>query len=106
MNLAITGTIKDDILDLVEVAYTLTKFMLENYKENLLQRYSLEEKKIDEILQQDQAENENIYEIMQLIGRRRGAILGGNIDDERTAKLILDDFRSGKLGKITLEIPE
>ena len=53
--------------------------MLENYKENLLQRYSLEEKKIDEILQQDQAENENIYEIMQLIGRRRGAILGGNI---------------------------
>ena len=44
MNLAITGTIKDDILDLVEVAYTLTKFMLENYKENLLQRYSLEEK--------------------------------------------------------------
>ena len=106
MNLATTGTIKDDILDLVEVAYTLTKFMLENYKENLLQRYSLEEKKIDEILQQDQAENENIYEIMQLIGRRRGAILGGNIDDERTAKLILDDFRSGKLGKITLEIPE
>ena len=106
MNLAITGTIKDDILDLVEVAYTLTKFMLENYKENLLQRYSLEEKKIDEILQQDQAENENIYEIMQLIGRRRGAILGGNIYDERTAKLILDDFRSGKLGKITLEIPE
>lgn len=105
MNLAITGTIKDDILDLVEVAYTLTKFMLENYKENLLQRYSLEEKKIDEILQQDQAENENIYEIMQLIGRRRGAILGGNIDDERTAKLILDDFRSGKLGKITLENP-
>ena len=106
MNLAITGTIKDDILDLVEVAYTLTKFMLENYKENLLQRYSLEEKKIDEILQQDQAENENIYEIMQPIGRRRGAILGGNVDDERTAKLILDDFRSGKLGKITLEIPE
>lgn len=106
MNLAITGTIKDDILELTEVAYTLTKFMLENYRNNLLQRYSLEEKKIDEILQQDQAENENIYEIMQLIGRRRGAILGGNIDDERTAKLILDDFRSGKLGKITLEIPE
>lgn len=105
INLAITGTIKDDILDLVEVAYTLTKFMLENYKENLLQRYSLEEKKVDEILQQDQAENENIYEIMQLIGRRRGAILGGNVDDERTAKLILDDFRSGKFGNITLEMP-
>ena len=43
---------------------------------------------------------------MQLIGKKRGAILGGRVDDERTSKLILDDFRSGKLGKITLEIPE
>jgi ribosome biogenesis GTPase A len=106
MNLAITGTIKDDILELTEVAYTLTKFMLENYRNNLLQRYSLDEKQINEILNQEQAENENIYEIMQLIGKKRGAILGGRVDDERTSKLILDDFRSGKLGKITLEIPE
>ena len=43
---------------------------------------------------------------MQLIGKKRGAILGGRIDDERTSKLILDDFRSGKLGNITLELPE
>ena len=106
MNLAITGTIKDDILELTEVAYTLTKFMLENYRNNLLQRYSLDEKQINEILNQEQAENENIYEIMQLIGKKRGAILGGRVDDERTSKLILDDFRSSKLGKITLEIPE
>ena len=106
MNLAITGTIKDDILELTEVTYTLTKFMLKNYKLNLLQRYSLNEEQIDEILNQEQAENENIYEIMQLIGKKRGAILGGRVDDERTSKLILDDFRSGKLGKITLEIPE
>ena len=106
MNLAITGTIKDDILELTEVAYTLIKFMLENYKINLLQRYSLNEEQIDEILNQEQAENENIYEIMQLIGKKRGAILGGRVDDERTSKLILDDFRSGKLGNITLEIPE
>lgn len=106
MNLAITGTIKDDILELTEVAYTLTKFILENYRNNLLQRYSLDEKQINEILNQEQAENENIYEIMQLIGKKRGAILGGRVDDERTSKLILDDFRSSKLGKITLEIPE
>ena len=105
MNLAITGTIKDDILDLIEVAYMLIKFMLENYKENLLQRYSFSEEQINEILNQEQAENENIYEIMQLIGKKRGAILGGRVDDERTSKLILDDFRSGKLGKITLEMP-
>ena len=106
MNLAITGTIKDDILELTEVAYTLTKFMLENYRNNLLQRYSLDEKQINEILNKAQADNENIYEIMQLIGKKRGAILGGRVDDERTSKLILDDFRSSKLGKITLEIPE
>ena len=106
MNLAITGTIKYDILELTEVSYTLTKFMLENYRNNLLQRYSLDEKQINEILNQEQAENENIYEIMQLIGKKRGAILGGRVDDERTSKLILDDFRSSKLGKITLEIPE
>ena len=60
MNLAITGTIKDDILELTEVAYTLTKFMLENYRNNLLQRYSLDEKQINEILNQEQAENGNI----------------------------------------------
>ena len=106
MNLAITGTIKDDILELTEVAYTLIKFMLENYSSNLLQRYSLNEELVNEILNQDQAENENIYEIMQLIGKKRGAILGGRVDDERTSKLILDDFRSGKLGNITLEMPE
>ena len=103
MNLAITGTIKDDILELTEVEYKLIKFMLENYKINLLQRYSLNEEQIGEILRQDQAKNENIYEIMQLIGKKRGAILGGRIDDERTSKLILDDFRSGKLGNITLD---
>ena len=105
MNLAITGTIKDDILELTEVAYTLTKFMLENYKTNLLKRYSLNEEQVNNILSQEQAENENIYEIMQLIGKKRGAILGGRVDDERTSKLILDDFRSGKLGNITLEMP-
>ena len=104
INLAITGTIKDDILELTEIAYFLTKFLLENYRENLIQRYSLDEKQIEEILNQDQLENENIYEIMQLIGKKRGAVAsGGIIDDEKTSKIILEDFRSGKLGKITLE---
>ena len=104
LNLAYTGTIKDTILELTEIAYNLTKFLLTEYKKNLLDRYSLDEDKIDEILLQDQNENENIYEIMQLIGKKRGAIIsGGNIDDDKTSRIILDDFRSGKLGKITLE---
>lgn len=104
LNLAFTGTIKDDILEITEVAYSLIKFLLENYRNNLIERYSLNEQVINEILSQDQEENQNIYEIMQLIGKKRGAIIsGGNIDDEKTSKIILDDFRSGKLGKISLE---
>lgn len=104
LNLAFTGTIKDEILEITEIAYCLTKFLLENYKNNLIERYSLDEQLIKDILSQEQDENQNIYEIMQLIGKRRGAIIsGGNIDDEKTSKIILDDFRSGRLGKISLE---
>lgn len=104
LNLAFTGTIKDDVLEITEIAYNLTKYLLENYRNNLLERYSLNENDVNSILEQNQDENLNIYEIMQLIGKRRGAIVsGGNIDDEKTAKIILEDFRSGKLGKITLE---
>lgn len=104
LNLAFTGTIKDDILELTEIAYNLIKFLLKNYKKNLLERYSLNEKNVNEILSQNQEENQNIYEIMQLIGKRRGAVIsGGNIDDEKTSKIILEDFRSGKLGRITIE---
>ena len=104
LNLAFTGTIKDEVLEITEIAYCLTKFLLQNYKSNLIERYSLNEQNINEILSQNQEENQNIYEIMQLIGKKRGAIIsGGNIDDEKTSKIILDDFRCGKLGKITLE---
>ena len=104
LNLAFTGTIKDDILEMTEIAYSLTKFLLENYKENFENRYSISEETINEILQQDQMENENIYEIMQLVGKKRGAIIsGGNIDDEKTSKIILEDFRTGRFGKISLE---
>ena len=104
LNLAFTGTIKDDILEMTEIAYSLTKFLLENYKENFEKRYSISDEQINEILSQEQPENENIYEIMQLVGRKRGAIIsGGNIDDEKTSKIILEDFRTGRLGKISLE---
>lgn len=106
LNLAFTGTIKDTILEITEVAYNLTKFLLNEYKDNLIERYSLDREVVDKILEQDRMENENIYEVMQLIGKKRGAIIsGGNIDDEKTSRIILDDFRSGKLGKISLERP-
>lgn len=104
INLALTGSIKEEILDKVELAYNLTKFLLDKYKTNLCERYKLDGKYIEEILQRDLPENDNIYEIMQEIGKKRGCIIsGGNIDDEKTAKIMLDEFKNGKLGKITLE---
>lgn len=104
LNLAFTGTIKDDVLPKVEVAYRLLKYLLEKYKQNVLTRYKLSEEEVDEILSQNQEENSNIYEVMCLIGKKRGCIVsGGNIDDEKVSNILLDDFRSCKLGKITLE---
>ena len=104
LNLAFTGTIKDDVLEQTEIAYQLLKFLLENYRQNVTERYKITLDYIEKVLSQDQPENFNIYEIMQEIGKKRGAIIsGGEIDDEKTAKIILDDFRSGRLGKITIE---
>ena len=105
LHLAFTGSIKEDVLDRIEVAYELTKYLLEEYPEKICQRYQLNEEYIKEIMGQDfQPENQNIYEIMQEIGRRRGCIIsGGNIDDEKTAKILLDEFKNGVLGKITIE---
>lgn len=105
LHLAFTGSIKEDVLDRIEVAYELTKYLLEEYPEKICQRYQLKEEYIKEVMGQDfQPENQNIYEIMQEIGRKRGCIIsGGNIDDEKTAKILLDEFKNGVLGKITIE---
>lgn len=106
LNLAFTGTIKEDILQRVDIAYYLTKFLIENDKEKLCQRYKIPEALIEEKLQQEQPENENIYEIMLEIGRKRGCIIsGGNIDEEKTARILLDEFKNGIIGKITIEKP-
>ena len=104
LNLAFTGTIKDDILPKVEVAYRLFKYLLENHLESVLERYKLYKEEIEEILSRDDAENNNIYEVMCLIGRKRGCIVsGGNVEDEKVSNIILDDFRNCKFGRITLE---
>ena len=104
LHLAFTGTIKEDILQKIEIAYELVKFLLENERKLLYERYKLDNDYVEKTLNQEQAENINIYEIMQEIGRKRGCIIsGGNIDDEKTAKIILDEFKNGKLGRITIE---
>ena len=92
LNLAYTGSIKDDILEKTEIAYQLLNYLVQNYKSNLETRYKLE---IGE---------ETILDLMEMIGRKRGAIVsGGRVDLEKVSNLVLDDFRSGKLGRMTLE---
>ncbi len=104
LNLSYIGTIKDDVLEKTEIAFNLLKFMQKNYKENILERYKIEINVMDEIMEKEISLNEQIMEIFNIIGRKRGAIIsGGNIDEEKVAKIILDDFRSGKLGRISLE---
>ncbi len=105
LHLAFTGTIKEDILQRTEIAYYLVKFLIENYPKVLCERYKLTEEYINEQLEnQERLENENIYEIFLAIGKKRGCIIsGGNIDEEKTARIVLDEFKNGKIGKITLE---
>ena len=106
LNLAYTGTIKEDILSTLDIGYELVKVLQKDYLSNLQERYKLQENEITDILQNEELEeNEKIIEIMNLIGKKRGAVIsGGEIDLERVASIVLDDFRSGKLGRITLEM--
>lgn len=104
LHLAFTGTIKDQILEKTEIAYQLLKYLLEEEKEKLCERYKLEYSYIEKVLSQEQPENYNIYEIMLEIGKKRGCVIaGGNIDEEKTANILIDEFKNGKLGRITIE---
>ena len=104
LNLAYTGTIKDDVLQIIDIGFNLLKLLVNKYLENIITRYKLDEKEIKTILKKDKEENDKILEIMYCIGKKRGTLIpGGNIDEEKVAKIILDDFRSGKIGRITLE---
>ena len=90
------------MLETIEVSFKLLIYLYNNYKSNLLERYKITEGELEQINSED--ENEEIYNLMKLIGKKRGAVVsGGEINDEKTAKIILNDFRSGKLGRITLE---
>lgn len=96
INLAITGAIKDEILDIVEMASALFEILSENYPEHIIKRYKL-----------DTIENKTGFEILKEAGEKRGCIAsGGEIDMMRISAIVLDEFRSGKIGRISLEQPE
>ncbi|MFL0249873.1 ribosome biogenesis GTPase YlqF [Clostridium neuense] len=94
INLAFTGAIKDEILDIEELALKLVGFLQDNYSSKIKERYKLEEI------------CENPLDNMENIARKRGALLkGGEIDYNRVSVMLLDEFRDGKLGNISLERP-
>ncbi len=96
-NLAITGAIKDAVLNIDEIAMILADRLRKRYPALLMERYKLSPNEI---------ENIDAYDLFMLIGRKRGFLMsGGVIDEQRTAKTLLDDFRGAKVGRITLETP-
>lgn len=95
-NLALTGAIKDDILDIETLGVLLCGRLREAYPALLAARYKLKE--------EDLAEERSDADLFLTIGRRRGFLIsGGEIDTERTANTLLDEFRAAKIGRITLD---
>lgn len=100
LKLAYTGTIKDELLQRTDIAYSLLDYLIRNYKEQIISRYKLTEADFNSIIN----ERDVTLEIMNIIAKKRGAIVsGGEIDYEKVAVMILNDFRTAKIGRITLE---
>ena len=101
-NLAFVGSIKDELVDKSNISYLLLKYLYKNYKNNLMERYKLTTNEIDSII--PKADEDETLALMDLIARKRGALISkGEVDYEKIAGIILTDFRTGKLGRITLE---
>ena len=96
-NLAMTGAIRDQILDTEEIAMILCSRLMSASPEMFMARYKLNEDEVDGL---------DSYDLFELVGRKRGFLIsGGEINHKRCADMLLDEFRGGKIGRITLEIP-
>ena len=96
MMLAYTGAVKEGIIDIEELACHLMSLLHKYYPQTLLDRYKVEA-----------PEGTPGWELVEMAGRKRGYLIsGGEVNTERMSKMLLDEFRSGKLGKFTLEQPE
>ena len=95
-NLAFIGSIKDDILDVESLAMSLADEMRRMHPDRLAERYKLSAEDLEL----------EPYELLEQIGRRRGMLMsGGVVDTERAARVLVDEFRAAKMGRITLERP-
>lgn len=90
--LAYTGAINDDVMDIEELAYSLCAYLAKNYPQRMCERYKLDD---------------TDGNLLEKIAVKRGMMLSGGIPDtERAAVAVIDEYRSGKIGKISLEKPE
>ena len=95
--LAFVGAVKDDVLDIELLAMRLLWLLSKEYPQCLTERYRIKEGETDGL---------DAYHLLELVGRKRGMLIsGGEVNTERAAITVLDEFRSGKLGRITLELP-
>ena len=104
MHLAFTGAVKDDIMDVETLGCHLMTLMSQRYPEALKAGY-----KLSALPEREEAENDVAYgyRLLEAAGRKRGFLIsGGDVDTERMAKILLDEFRAGKLGRFSLELPE
>ena len=96
LNLAFTGAVRDEVMDIEALACNLMRYLAEHYCAALEERYKFHPEPED-----------SGYDLLRKAGQKRGFVMrGGEIDTERMAKLLLDEFRGGKLGRFTLEMPE
>lgn len=93
--LAFTGAVKDDVLDVEQLCVKLLEFLICNYPENIKIRYELQDLDI---------KNKTGYDVLNIIGKKRGMLIsGGEIDTARASMMILDEFRNAAFGRITLD---
>lgn len=96
LRLAFTGAVKDSIMDTETLAFELMKLLAIEYPDKVRERYKIEPDP-----------NAEGWEILESAGRKRGFLIsGGEIDLDRMAKVLLDEYRAGKLGRLSLETPE
>ena len=96
MMLAYTGAVKEGVIDVEELSCRLMELLNKYYPQTLLERYKVEAPK-----------GTPGWELVEMAGRKRGYLVsGGEVNTERMSKVLLDEFRGGKLGKFTLEMPE
>lgn len=96
MALAFTGAVKEDVIDLEELACRLMELLYKRYPQAVKERYGI-----------DLPADAPGYEMLEAAGKKRGFLLSrGEINTERMAKVLVDEYRSGKLGRFTFEVPE